>query len=531
EDASVTMCNACGRGPYNSYYHFLEHKRQFCRALKGRKPLETFQTTVAENSAFIGTKAIKSITQRRPNIAKKSMVTLEPTPRQTARKSMNPVSVQIDRGEPKLNQVLTEDDDDGFADDFSVEPQDQIVKCSTCGDEIENIEKFALHKLKHISHEIFESASADPLKCEICNAKISHYQRMQQHLILHLQNFTVIRQKNLTEIRRKKQMNDDDSDDDEPLLTCPYCKANFVSRISLADHIRNACPSRYQCPKCQRTYLTKESLVEHKEQCIRNAALRSNSQRPAFKCRTCGLEFKVKQQLLWHEHACSKVYGADLAGRVEEIIQRTLTCGVCGMVSKDYENKLKHERRCLQRYLSDVGFRPLGVEEDTFSDVEPYEASSCDVSTVKSLSEKLDEETIKMLKEKYGIFKDPKILLRAEDITNFYEKSEADISEEENLKKLKKSFENLLLVLLGDDVYKEVVREDSADAVLNRMLNDLGEAPIAANGLSELTCFSQNLQTFLKLSIKEETLEKANHTAQSVEEVIVNLLTFPYELK
>ncbi|RWS09695.1 zinc finger protein 721-like protein [Dinothrombium tinctorium] len=540
-EPSLTMCDACGRGPYNSYYYFIEHKRLYCRALKNKKSDQsqvvlTGPATVTNGSKFAISKAVKTITHRRPNIAKKSMP-IPPysafiTP-QTAKKTLNHhISPEID--DKQLQIVHYADGDDLFDENLEDEPQDQIVKCSVCSKELENIEKFVHHRLRHITDEISGSSSPEPLKCEICSAKISHYQRMQQHLILHLQNFTVVRQKDLIEIKRKKAAKaDEDSDDDEPLLTCPYCKANYVSRVDLANHIRNACPSRYQCPQCQRTYLTKESLTEHKEQCIRNALLRPTSARPAFKCRTCGLDFKVKQQLLWHEHACSKVYSADLAGRIEEIIFRTLTCSVCGMVSKDYDNKHKHETRCLQRYLSDVGTRPP-IAFDSESDIEPYKASNCDdLSSLKSSVNNLDEEKIKKLKERYGIDKEVRVSIEPQDLSNYRDQLPMDgESEAVKLDILKELFDNILRMLIKEeDVYEEVTQHDAPEIVLNRMLKHLGEKPVEANGLNELTCFSQNLQTFLKLVIKEETLEKANHQAKSIEEVITNLLRFPYELK
>lgn len=52
-----------------------------------------------------------------------------------------------------------------------------------------------------------------------------------------------------------------------------------------------------------------------------------------------------------------KVYSADLAGRFEEIVQRTLTCAVCGMVANDYQHRVEHEKRCLKRYMADTGMR------------------------------------------------------------------------------------------------------------------------------------------------------------------------------
>ena len=151
-------------------------------------------------------------------------------------------------------------------------------------------------------------------------ARVHHYQRIKQHLILHLQNVQIMKKKNLIEVKKKNldlrnivsTSDEEDEDQSGSLLHCPYCNSEYLSREELAQHIKNTCPYRYQCPFCSNTYSAKDSYLQHKEICSKTAAIDKLALKaPKYKCRNCGLEFKVKQQLQCHEHACTKVYSAD----------------------------------------------------------------------------------------------------------------------------------------------------------------------------------------------------------------------------
>lgn len=309
-DPSVTMCDSCGRGPYNSYYYFMEHKKKYCNALKGEN--------IAQEA-----KAKKSVKTRSLVVPKKPMETLclFPTvPR--ARKTFTYANVSPPR--------LSSQDSSSSAEEEERPPEDSLIdltaevtKCSVCPEEFNDTLAFIRHRLGHITEELIISEEVQPIDCELCGARIHHYQRIQQHLILHLQNVQIMKKKNLIEVTRKcldsrPVVNQSDDEDGSAVLRCPYCNAEYLSRDELAEHIKNTCPYRYQCPFCNNTYSAKESYLQHKEICSKASAVdKLASKTPTFKCRNCGLEFKVKQQLLCHEHACNKVYTADYSGRVE----------------------------------------------------------------------------------------------------------------------------------------------------------------------------------------------------------------------
>ena len=309
-DSRVTMCDACGRGPYNSYYYFMEHKKKYCNALKG--------DTSAQQA-----KAKKSVKTALKNSSYKPMETLclFPTvPR--ARKTFTYANVSS----PQISHDMSssEEEEDKQPEEDLVDLTAEVVKCSVCPEEFDDTLAFIRHRLGHMTEELLMTEEVKPIDCELCGARIHHYQRIQQHLILHLQNVQIMKKKNLIEVKKKNLdlrpavSQSDDDDQDGSLLHCPYCNAEYLAREELAQHIKNTCPYRYQCPFCSNTYSAKESYLQHKDICSKASAVdKLASKAPTFKCRNCGLEFKVKQQLLCHEHACSKIYTADYSGRVE----------------------------------------------------------------------------------------------------------------------------------------------------------------------------------------------------------------------
>ncbi len=329
-DSKLTMCDSCGRGPYNSYYYFLEHKRKFCIALKGRTGIENVSPLASIASKPINIRNVR-------NKAKKTVIAshedmspindsfcLSPAiPR--ARKTMNFANasspqVSLDSNPPQMDYTDFDNNED------AIDNASEIIKCSICFDDFDDILKFIRHRLSHITSDIMQNEAAEPLKCELCGAQVVHYQRIQQHLILHLQNVQIMKKRSLIEVTKKphdwrhshEESDDEEEETDDPVLHCPYCKSEYKSRIELADHMKKTCPFRYQCPNCNNTYSAKESYLEHKDECSKNTAISKRAPKtPSFKCRNCGLEFRIKQTLLWHEHACNKVYTADHSGRVE----------------------------------------------------------------------------------------------------------------------------------------------------------------------------------------------------------------------
>ena len=199
----------------------------------------------------------------------------------------------------------------------------EVTKCSLCPEEFDDILAFIRHRLSHITEEIVINETVEAMECELCGARVHHYQRIQQHLILHLQNVQILKKKNLIEVMKRSHLNrhfveESDEDPDGSVLRCPYCKSEYLSQTELAEHIKKTCPFRYQCPNCSNTYSAKQSYLEHREYCTKSATTSKIAPKaPTYKCRNCNVEFKIKQQLLWHEHACNKVYAADHSGRVE----------------------------------------------------------------------------------------------------------------------------------------------------------------------------------------------------------------------
>jgi len=159
------------------------------------------------------------------------------------------------------------------------------------------------------------------------------------------------------------------------------------------------------------------------------------------------------------------------------------------------------------------------------------------LTETSELSSSVESETIEPNKlveqySKHGIEKEIKVNLnRLEDEMNL-----ANLRQDEDdaikFEELRKKFLQLLNHLITDEeILKEVLNGDTIENVLIRMLTHMGEEPESNDQLDELTKFRINIQSFLKLSIQAETLEKAYHKAKSIDEVVRNLLYFPYKMK
>ena len=157
------------------------------------------------------------------------------------------------------------------------------------------------------------------------------------------------------------------------------------------------------------------------------------------------------------------------------------------------------------------------------------------LTSLSNTSESSDvpEEVINNLRKEFGIKKELKVLLTGfdEDIVRKMKNNRlCDRDESSQFEALKESFKTLVSRLTKNDaILYEMSQESSAEVLLQRMLKYLGEEPIQHNGLNQLNCFRQNLQQFLKLTIKDETLVMAYKDAESVDEAIVNMLNFECE--
>lgn len=182
-------------------------------------------------------------------------------------------------------------------------------------------------------------------------------------------------------------------------------------------------------------------------------------------------------------------------------------------------------------------FHPIEIDSEPEEISKPLSVMDFDLRSLSNSSQSsaIPEELINNLKHEFGIQKEVKVILTAFDeeivrsLKNELYSSERD--ETNQFESLKESFITLVRRLIKDDeVLQGISEEASAETLLSRMLKYLGEEAIEANGLNELSCFRQNLQTFLKLTIKDDTLILAYKDAESVDEAIINMLNFECEL-
>lgn len=238
-------------------------------------------------------------------------------------------------------------------------------------------------------------------------------------------------------------------------------------------------------------------------------------------------------------------------------MQRASTCAICGMVSQEYGLKVEHEKRCLQRYLSQAGFRPANADGelcaillrslldasiytmvDAMSDIEPYQRSSVGDLSELSDSYKLDTDVLDgELREENGVTRDLGVLLNRtdDDVNSQYKRVlyTAPATDGEKLNALHEQFLKIIERLVSDEeLLQEIVEGEPADGVMLKFLHQLGEEPAAfANNATELAVFRQNLEKFLRTAVKPSTFERSANNAESIDEILHNLITFPYDLK
>lgn len=198
------------------------------------------------------------------------------------------------------------------------------------------------------------------------------------------------------------------------------------------------------------------------------------------------------------------------------------------MVSKEYDDKVLHEKRCLQLFLVNAGLRP--PLNDQICDIRPYTQSIASISSFEEENEgKIDEALVDNLKLQNGITCEPQVDLEGSLTTKVYK---TPATEAEKLKKLRANFITLMKrIMTDDDLREDFIDGESPEEVLKKVLRHLAEEPVQfVSGASELTYFRENLAVFLRLGIKSEAVEKASFRAESVDEVVYNLLHFPYDL-
>ena len=319
-DASLTMCDGCGGGPYHSYYYFLQHKREFCPGFKKDKKANQSEDNSNEKAMPSLTRVIKDNLSSNKNGVRLS---LEGSPVQKARKSTKTTIESPDKYEATSSFLF----DDKTIQIDEIKP----IECSICNNKYNDIQAFVHHRLTHLNQDLDQQNLIDPLNCEICHAKIEHYQRIQQHLVLHLQNLQISKKRKLIQVKRRNSRGDNslqeikldevelDSTIDESDLYCRYCGIENKSKEELIVHTKEC---QLQCENCDIKFASKESFAQHKEICQfsrQNQLGISNTDQFSdnFKCNNCNVEFKFKQQLHLHQHSCLKVYSLDFSGQIE----------------------------------------------------------------------------------------------------------------------------------------------------------------------------------------------------------------------
>ena len=206
------------------------------------------------------------------------------------------------------------------------------------------------------------------------------------------------------------------------------------------------------------------------------------------------------------------------------------------MTSDGYDNKVEHEKRCLQRCLVDAG-RQKAPEEDAMSDIVPYAPSSVG-SAISSLDAEpeVDDELAKTLLQAKGIKRTASLVLsRDDDVIEQRKKAvySTPTSDSERLRILRSNFMKLIDLVVEDEEFRaDITDEERPDDVLEKMLRQFCDEPVKfAAGGNELNCFRENLRKFLNTVIRKDTLEKAMHKSESIDEALHNLIVFPYPLK
>ncbi|XP_053200982.1 DEP domain-containing protein DDB_G0279099-like [Panonychus citri] len=428
-ESGLLMCDNCGRGPYNSQYYLLEHKRQYCQVVKNNRNNNVSSPSNSSSSKSIEIEnALEQIPT--PNLTKTKDLSQRIAPSSSSKNDLiRPVpqkanhsndirliignnikngsyesKIVTNKNETRNSHQNNSNNNNSNHTSNNKEPQDYVdmitenvpsgetvnlLECTECGFTESDVFKFVRHRLKHFSDKPEDFSKFVCYACEICKGKIviSQLSRIRQHLHQHLKIYkTLYKAEPRKEKRKRSYPFETENEDNDTMITCPYCRAcQFSDAPGLSHHIKNACPFRFRCIKCDRTFVSKDLLVDHKKTCLVDEVSNNNS-KTLISCHHCGLKFNSKQRLFYHEQACHKVYNADVSQRVEELIDRASTCAICGLRAKNYIVKAKHEVKCLEMALDSLGIKFLHFEnmEDIDSDSSIVNEESVDQSSLIS---------------------------------------------------------------------------------------------------------------------------------------------------
>lgn len=281
--------------------------------------------------------------------------------------SPSPVAVSVQSHSPTHQQQ--QEDPGELIDD---------VRCSVCFRYYTSIIDFVPHRLSHFHHTgLSEITELNPYICELCSTPVDHHQKVQCHLLHHLQRakarkaklppwkFTFTpRNYQISPIRipppnirperpptavhqvAKKTMNYNKTErpiQKEPatlsgihrnIFTCDACNVVFTTKHHYSAHIRRYCPVR-------KAAMTADERIELEKSPSDKWHMEDDYSKLA--CRYCSLEFETVDELGWHEKSCRKVNGP-VNGSLEEDVDEFLYCKACECLFPFEHSYIEHRK-------------------------------------------------------------------------------------------------------------------------------------------------------------------------------------------
>lgn len=135
-------------------------------------------------------------------------------------------------------------------------------------------------------------------------------------------------------------------------------------------------------------------------------------------------------------------------------------------------------------------------------------------------------------KPKIASIKKQSITLEKEEISKIdeYKTYHSELSEVEKLSLLREQFVHFIEMRIGDpDLAGSLTERSPPDELLNSFLRQYGDQPVTFQ--DELTAFRLNLEKLLKVTVKQDSYDRAAFKSDVVDETLHNLITFKYELQ
>ncbi|XP_076371217.1 uncharacterized protein LOC143257027 [Tachypleus tridentatus] len=272
-------------------------------------------------------------------------------------------------------------------------------KCSVCDVSYSSIATFVPHRLSHFQAQNLDPSEineCNPYSCEICQKTIDHHQKVQAHLLWHLQADRTPRfisstdsdnlsQERMTLIDKKSS----------PSVTCVQSNMKLDVKIKTPENVakKSIQPSKilqekngskpsveihepqvkteeehtrnFSCYKCQTAFSTKQHYTAHiRHYCPikKNSKelLQSNFEKSCppdiigdpqsitsvniLTCAHCSLEFVSPEDLGWHEKSCRKVHSSERIDVDDTLSSELHQCRYCHCAFITLEICREHER-------------------------------------------------------------------------------------------------------------------------------------------------------------------------------------------